>query len=399
MIQKACPFAEEWYDWTTEKILDFIDANSGNNFVYIEFSYLDLGKDEKWLKQQIKELGGDMLIVKRELLLEWTYASNNSPFTEEQLSKAQSYVLTNMYSKIFLGNYQIYVIEQPNNMLYKNYILSIDISGGLGRDYSTFSLIDPSDMRTKMVFFNNLISITNFANFVIQFVQTYVPNAIIIPERNNAGLAFIEIIQKSVVSKNLYYEMKNDKTIEVVDREKSIFKPQKVKKETRIYGLNTTGKTRDIMINEILYMIMDERPDLVNHKFLFDEIKSLIRNSRNKIEHQASSHDDIMFSYLIGLYILLYGKNTNRFLKNLSDWEDTEDKTPQLTKTNLKTKAIFDTNSIRYDEAEANKMMELMKKQQELNDALKSNDDLSYDERQASIKAKRIKSIFNYNSK
>lgn len=399
MIEKACPFDESWYDWTTEKIQSFVEANSGNNFIYIEFSYTQLGKDEKWLKKQIKELGGDMLIVKRELLLQWTYASNVSPFTEEQLTRAESYV-NNEFKKIFMGDYQIYIIEQPSNLFYKNYILSIDISGGLGKDYSSFSLIDPADNKTKMVFFNNLISITNFAELVINFVSTYVPNAIIIPERNNAGLAFIEVILKSPVADRLYYEIRDDKTIEVVDREKSVFKPKKVKKETRVFGINTTGKSRDIMINEILYMMMNDRPDLINHKFLFDEIKSLYRNSKGKIEHQQGFHDDILFSYLIGMYVILYGKNTNKFIKEVSDYSEgkhgnsvSQNRTINTIMNELNSNSSNNLGNFQATES----LIKEFKTMYENSDIIEKERNFNINKQKSNIRAKKISRIMNYN--
>lgn len=59
MLQKAVKFDEEWFDWSEDKIKQYIEANSGNNFILVMYMYYELGKDEKWFKRQIKELEGE----------------------------------------------------------------------------------------------------------------------------------------------------------------------------------------------------------------------------------------------------------------------------------------------------------------------------------------------------
>ena len=312
MIQKAAKFDErfyDWYDWLerdSSKIIEYIEVNSANNFVYIEFSYKQLGKDEAWFKKQVKELEGDMLLVKREILLQWTYASNVSPFSEEQLITLEQYSSEKeLFKKIYMNNYIIDIIETPKNMFAKNWIMSIDVGGGLGIDGSAFTVIDPSSMKPIMKFNNNTISIPDFAVLIEKFVIEYIPNAVIVPERNNAGIALIQILQKSLVSKNLFYEIK-EKVAEKTVENSSIFKiskNKKIKKETRVYGMTTNSKTRDIMINQILFMIVNDKPYLINNKELFNEIRTLYRNPRGKIEHASGFHDDMLFSYLIGIYV------------------------------------------------------------------------------------------------
>lgn len=406
LINNAIPFDEKWYDWNIEKIKEFIYENSGNNFVYIEFSYKQLGKDDKWLQKQIKELGGDMLIVKRELLLQWTYASNISPFTEEQLSKVEEYVKNDNFEKIYLNNRVIYIIEPISNMFYKNWILSIDIGGGLGKDQSVFSLIDPKDMKTKMLFFSSNIGITDFADFVIEYVNKYVPNAIVVPERNNAGLAFIELILKSNIQDRLYYSIREDKTVEKIDKGASVFKKGRTsKKEIRVYGVNTTGNSRtgggsrnDMM--EILFMIMNERQELVNNKFLFDEIRTLYRNKSGKIEAQSGFHDDILMSYLIGLYVLIYGRNINKFVKNISDSKD--DDTKELSKNFNNFKNLLKLNNDNTMETLMNDFEITNQVINKYNELKNMNERLGYSNKpnyNNDPKKKRILDIFSLNKK
>ena len=178
--------------------------------------------------------------------------------------------------------------------MYKNWCLSIDIGGGLGKDYSAFSLIDPMSYKQVMNFKNNNIAVLDFANLVIKFVKIYVPNAVIIPERN-FNSAFIEAIQKSDVAGNLYYTSTDDKDYtQKKIKKNSIFKKNTFSgTETRKYGFNTDGPKRKVMTEEILFMMANTRPELINNQTLFDEIRKLIRERSGKINHMNGEHDEI----------------------------------------------------------------------------------------------------------
>lgn len=348
LIQKAGKFDITWYDWSEEQLRDYLDKNSGNGYVFIEYHYTDLGRDEKWLKEQIRAMMGDMAKIKREILIEWTYASNMSIFTEEQLDTLSKYAKGNkVHQYILLNNYQINVLEECNNLMYKNWCLSIDIGGGLGRDYSAFTLIDPVSYKPVMNFKNNHIGVLEFADLVIKFVTTYVPNAVIIPERN-FNSAFIEHIQKSEISKRLYYTSSDDKDYTMQKIKKtSIFKKGNIGTgiETRRYGFLTDTAKRKIMTEEILYMIVENRPELCNNELLFDEMRKLIREKSGKINHMNGEHDDLLMSYLIGLFVLIYSSNKTKFFKNVSNEPVIGADTKEPNKMSINFKKVADFNN------------------------------------------------------
>ena len=393
MIQKAYKFNDKLYDMTREEVLDLLDKNSQNNYIYIEYHYYELGRDEKWYKAQVKALEGDMAKVKREILIEWTYASNMSIFTEEQLDEMSKYVKHENLQTIYIDNYKIDVLEPFNNLMYKNWCLSIDIGGGLGRDYSAFSLIDPVSLKQVMKFKNNNISVLDFANLVIKFVRTYVPNAVIIPERN-FNSAFIEYIQKSEFAKNLYYTSTEDKDYTQKKIKKtSIFKAGKTTStETRRYGFQTDKDTRKYMTEEILFMIANQRPELINNDELFDEIRKLIREKSGKINHMNGEHDDLTMSYLIGLYVLTNTTNRNKFFKNISDTPITADKPKEVNKQEQQFKRIakYNDQEVMNNIINSNLDRELLEMQRLIDER---NNKIETDSRK-----RNMKSIFSMNS-
>lgn len=332
MIDMAWKFDEHIYDrWFENDELalhDFIDSpeNSANGFVYIEFSYKQLGKDDVWLNKQKRALQGDLSLVKRELLLEWTLGSNTSPFSEEQLDRLSDGIIKEPYGRLLLleDKYKITLLKPMHNMMNKNYIVSIDVAGGLGRDASAITIIDPATQEIMGVFKNNYIPITDLSDLLQELVSIYLPNAVLIPERNNGGITLIELLEKTSADKNLYYRVKTSNgmkkitqdTPNILDGKKSVLNKGSI---TVVKGVDTTVKTREIMINEILFNIVNNRPELINNDSILDEIKTLERKKNGKIEHAAGKHDDQLFSYLIGLYPLLFDTNIGRFITNLSD--------------------------------------------------------------------------------
>jgi hypothetical protein len=69
IVTDACKWTEEIYDWEIEYTKSYINANSLNNMIYIEYKYYELGKDEKWFNEMCKLLNNDQRVIDRELLL------------------------------------------------------------------------------------------------------------------------------------------------------------------------------------------------------------------------------------------------------------------------------------------------------------------------------------------
>ena len=79
------------------------------------------------------------------------------------------------------------------------------------------------------------------------------------------------------------------------------------------------------MVENILFNLVEETPELINNPFLFSELKTLVKTKSGKIEHQAGSHDDVIMSYLIGLYTLQNHVEANKKqFKRLKNSEGSE---------------------------------------------------------------------------
>ena len=205
MINNAARFQESIYDWFIEseeegkkELNRYLESESQNNFIYIEYSYKELGKDENWLKRQEREIGS-LDAVKRELLLHWTYSSSDSVFSEELLDEVSRHADNDTYSKLDFdyeakGKYQVHIIREMSGMLEKNWIVGVDVAAGLGRDRSAITVIDPADNAPVMHFYNNNITTDTLRLLLTDLITFYIPKAVLVPERNHAGISLIDEI-------------------------------------------------------------------------------------------------------------------------------------------------------------------------------------------------------------
>ena len=140
MINNACTFTEDFYDMKLSDIREYINMKSRNDFVYIEFSYKQLGRSEEWFAEQCRALNNDLLLIKRELLLEWTKASDVSVYSEAQLSRIEELLVTPFTKLTLLKYWNIYLLD-PTIDFRKPYLISVDPSAGTDNDGSAITII------------------------------------------------------------------------------------------------------------------------------------------------------------------------------------------------------------------------------------------------------------------
>lgn len=319
MIDGACQFTENMYDWTREKIKDYITANSSNDFLYIKYTWRQLGLSEEWYEKQCRDLMNDWLIIRREVDLQWTKSSDNSVFKEDELDLISSLL------KPSIGNHTVEVsrvIPETNEIrmipynfvLYKPiikdkvYFIGVDTAGGMDKDFSTIVLTDPDDnFRPVAIFKNNKINVRQFADLLVCLIKQHVPNSILFIENNNYGKGVIDICL-DYISKSIYFEYK------VQDKDKTKPNPSQVT-EAISYGINTSTGTRELMMDVLREIVSDAASDVIATE-IYEDIKGLIYNSRGKIEHDRGMHDDVLFGYLMVQYAVRYGNNIAKFMRN-----------------------------------------------------------------------------------
>lgn len=300
VTNEACRFSFQMYDMTEEELHEYVDLNSSNNFVFIQYTWKEIGRSEQWYKSMKKQMA-DRIKVKRELDLEWPKSSDNSLFTEEQLDAMFLAVQPLQYS-ISIDKYQIDFYEKPD--FTKNYLIGCDVSGGTAQDNSAISIVDPKTFHVIGNFKNSKIDTDSFRNLIKKLMLFYFGRGILIIERNSYGKNILDTLMKEPSIEPRMYREYKDRTAERVTENGMAVKS---KRKTLVYGVDTTSASRKDMF-DMLPGIVDDETECISSPLLYEDIKNLIVLPNGRIEADQGFHDDILMSYLIIRYAIYYGK-------------------------------------------------------------------------------------------
>ena len=302
----AIPFSEQFYDLNMQQLQELRNTNTDSSFFYIRFTYRELGSGEDYFRQICIDMKKDWPAIRREVLLEWSTSSDNSPFTKQDLDTVKS-LIKEPYAQIMLHNYYPMDIYRPMMMESRKWppLIGVDVSGGYSRDSSAITVIDSRTTEVIACFNCNYISTVDLAKCIYELVVKYMPNAIVNVERNGGfGASVLAQLIKTKIKRNLYYEIKD----KVLEEKFNGMTMQKVTRKVREYGFTETKASRELLMG-----ILRDRMD--NHKakfispIIYSELCTLEVKKNGRIEHSSNAHDDQIFSYLMALYVWYEGKD------------------------------------------------------------------------------------------
>lgn len=329
----ATQFSERYYDMTLDELRELVAVNTKSTFMYMRFTYQQLGSSEEYFDEMVKNLENDWSSIRREVLLEWAQTATNSPFDKVDLDQVKA-LIREPIREMVIGNSH-YIFRVYEDIYFKNPpIIGVDVSGGYNRDSSAITVIDSKTTKVCADFNCNYIPINDLGRVIYELVTVYMPNAIVNVERNGGfGLSVLSyLLSKPQIKRNLYYEIKDRVYEERFDGMKTI----KTTKRVKVYGLDMTRDTRDNLM-EILRERMRYHKDKFVSRRLYDELNELEVKKNGKIEHSSNGHDDQVFSYLLALYVWYEGKDLmSRF---------------GIEKSSIKTEDAFDVDESLYDKS------------------------------------------------
>ena len=292
--EMATKFSESWYDLKYSELMNILNANTKSDFVYIKFTYQQLGCSEEWFNEVCKLLKNSWPDIRREILLEWATGVENSPFKEEDLDIISGLVRQPINVVYLLGKYRFETYMQADTRTYPP-LIGVDVSGGYKQDSSTITIVDSYSTKVLGCMNCNYISTLDLARCIEFIVKNWMPNAIVSVERNGGfGSTVISKLIKMGLKKNLYYEIKD---VVVEERQDGVH-AYKQKVRTKVYGLNSTKQIRQLLI-DILIDRVENHKDKIISPIIYNELLGMEIKRNGKVEHSASTHDDQIFSMLM----------------------------------------------------------------------------------------------------
>lgn len=307
--EAATPFNEAFYDYSFEKLEEVRNSNTSSSFFYIRYTYQQLGSSEQYFKEMVIDLKKNWVAIRREVLLEWSKSSSNSPFRQQDLDEVERLVMKEPIQQVSLCNglYFLNIYKPMDASMAFRYppIMGVDVSGGYQKDSSTITIIDSRTTEVVADFNCNYISTNDLAKVIYELVVKYMPNCIVNVERNGGfGASVLSVLAKSKIKKNLYFEIKD----KVIEERFNGTKPVRKTVQKKCFGFDETRDSRQLLM-EILKERMEKHKAKFISPIIFDELTTLEVKRNGRIEHADNAHDDQIFSYLLALYVWYEGKN------------------------------------------------------------------------------------------
>lgn len=309
MRLNATQWTDEYYDRSYDDLLALREANENSAFFYIRYTYKQLGSNSEYFKKMIKDLQRDWVKIRREVLIEWSGGAMNCAFRQADLDVIKANCKADPIYTLFFGKagqYQLHIWNQlPINSQYPP-IIGVDVSGAQNQDSSAITIIDSQTTKVLATLNCNYIPSQDLAKIIYEIVTKYMKNAIVNIEANGGfGGSVLQMLIKSDIKKNLYYEVKEKVNEERFDGVKNV---QRSKIMKRCFGTDNTYAVRNKLI-ELLHNRVQNHRDKFVAPILHDELSTMEVKKDGKTEHASNAHDDQVFSYLMALYVWYFGEN------------------------------------------------------------------------------------------
>lgn len=255
-----------------------------NNWVNMKVLWSDVpDRDEKWRNETINALG-DVGIFKREFEVEFDEVGE-SAIDYELFDNLKKYTLEPLY---ILDDGAYLMWETPNEE--KVYVVGVDISEGVGKDYSVIQILDitePKRIKQVAVYSNNKITPSEFTPKLREILQHWGdPLAMI--ERNNCGAQVVDNLKRDYNYENIV----NWGVDKVVNRASSKL------------GIISHTNTKFTGIMNKRYWINTAKCVQLNDIGTVMELKDFIRSRNGTWGAKSGSNDDRVMSLIWALMIL-----------------------------------------------------------------------------------------------
>jgi hypothetical protein len=208
------------------------------------------GRDEKWKETTIRNTSIDQF--RQEFECEFIGSTN----TLIHPVKLRSLVWQD--PELIEGNLRIYKRPEPG----RTYTMTVDVAEGQGLDYSTFSVIDVSEIPYRVVatFRDNTITPFLFPTIIVQTAKIY-NDAFVLVEINSIGLQVSDII---------HYELAYENLIKVEVKGKQGQQQTPGFKKKIAFGLKTSPQTKIIGCTNLKTLVESDKLIINDEKTILE---------------------------------------------------------------------------------------------------------------------------------
>lgn len=269
------------------------DATEGHSdYVPIEIHWSDVpGRDDKWKEQTIRNTSEDQFRQEFECEFLGSASTLIHPVKLRELA----------WVKPTHDKYGLDYYEPP--MLNRSYVMTLDVSEGVGGDYSAFSIIDVTELPYKVVgkYRDKNISPLMLPDVVYRYACWY-NNAYVLGESNNIGQQVLHSLFTDLEYENVIYTMTKQKTLRVSGG----FGGRTAQ------GVRTTKATKKIGCSN-LKAIVESNKLLITDFDTIEELATFVA-VRDTYKAEEGCHDDLAMTLVLFGWLV-----TQPYFKDLSN--------------------------------------------------------------------------------
>ena len=178
----------------------------------------------------------------------------------------------------------INIIEQP--MEGHSYVIGADASHGVGRDSASFVVFDRTDRRFVAYGRDEWLKPDKLA-MQIMYAGWHYNQAWLAPEYNGPGMLTTSNVVEAGYPRLYYSQRYNTLKQEFTDHP----------------GFHTDSRTREMIIDRFDVAIENESVDIPIKAILDECLTFVLDEKRNRADHLAGCHDDVLFAAMIALFV------------------------------------------------------------------------------------------------
>ena len=347
VLSDAMRFTEKLYDCEDNAaLIKVIERNTtdGTRMLYITFSYLQLNKTHAWLREKTLRARSTPDQIDTDYLNIWKRGSANSVLSPAIL-KMMKDSCKEAYIPDIEADYVVrwYIDKSVYNdpeFIHKPFIIGMDCSENIGRDFTAFVIIDPTNMAVIATCRCNESNLIDMGRYVVSLLLMF-DKAVFIPERNHTGVTILDVVfdefQRMGISpyRRIFNMAVQNRYSESRMSTVNVSATRLSGEERRLFGFRTHGgitkNTRDVLYRQVLKKAVNLNASKMHDSCLVDEMSHLeVRNGR--IDHTTRGHDDMVISYLLACYFVfhatnieIYGLDPSELLSNVVAVDSTPD--------------------------------------------------------------------------
>jgi hypothetical protein len=261
------------------------EAEKGTNgFVPFAINYWDVpGRDEEWAKNEVARIGQ----AKFDQEFGAEFSSSSNTLIDGRKIEAIQWVEPVMMDEHEL----LHIFKQP--VPGTQYVITVDVSEGVGGDYSTFSVIDVSKLPYEIVctYANDMITTLMFPNVIFD-IATFYNKAFIVVEANTIGTEVANILHYDLEYENMLSTDIKSKRGEIDETPRSYV------------GIKQTKRTKHLGCSNLKLLVENDQLNINCYRVVY-ELARFIKKG-NTFKAEDGEHDDlamnlVLFSYLTTL--------------------------------------------------------------------------------------------------